>query len=135
MPSPYRAAALARAHNDWIRERWLAEEPRLRGSIVCPTQDPVAAAAEIRRCAENQRFAQVILVGGSERPYGEPRHLPIFEAAAECGLPVAIHSGAEGVGLAAPSGGAFNLPHRRAHARLRRKHHGPPRLASVSRRL
>jgi len=106
MPSAYRAAALARAHNDWIRERWLAEEPRLRGSIVCPTQDPVAAAAEIRRCAEDERFVQVILVGGSERPYGEPRYLPIFEAAAECGLPVAIHCGAEGIGLAAPSGGA-----------------------------
>jgi uncharacterized protein len=28
MPSPYRAAALARAHNDWLRERWLAAEPR-----------------------------------------------------------------------------------------------------------
>src|SRR5207237_224186 len=36
MPSPYRAAALARAHNDWIRERWLDADARLRGAIVCP---------------------------------------------------------------------------------------------------
>jgi predicted TIM-barrel fold metal-dependent hydrolase len=106
MPSPYRAAALARAHNDWIRERWLEAEPRLRGAIVCPAQDPEAAAREIRRAAEDERFVQVLLCGGSERPYGEPRYLPIFEAAVEAGLPVAIHSGGEGMGIAAPPGGA-----------------------------
>ena len=48
----------------------------------------------------------VLLCGGSERPYGEPRYLPIFQAAVECGLPVAIHSGMEGMGIAARSGGA-----------------------------
>jgi predicted TIM-barrel fold metal-dependent hydrolase len=106
MPSPYRAAALARAHNEWIRERWLDAEPRLRGAILCQAQDPQAAAAEIRRVAEDGRFVHVALAGGSERPYGEPRYLPIFEAAAECGLPVAIHTGGEGVGIAAPPGGA-----------------------------
>jgi predicted TIM-barrel fold metal-dependent hydrolase len=106
MASPYRAAELARAHNEWLRERWLDAEPRLRGGIICPAQDPLAAAAEIRRMAEDPRFVHVLLVGGSERPYGEPRYLPILEAAAECGLPVAIHSGGEGLGLAAAPGGA-----------------------------
>ncbi len=106
MASPYRAAELARAHNEWLRERWLDAEPRCRGSILCAAQDPQAAAAEIRRMAEDRRFVHVLLVGGSERPYGEPRYLPIFDAAAECGLPVAIHSGGEGLGLAAPPGGA-----------------------------
>jgi uncharacterized protein len=106
MPSPYRAAALARAHNDWLRECWLDREARLRGSIVCPAQDPQAAAEEIRRVAADERFVQVLLCGGSERPYGEPRYLPIFAAAAESGLPVAIHSGGEGMGIAAPPGGA-----------------------------
>ena len=106
MASPYRAAALARAHNDWIRERWLDADPRFRGAIVCAAQDPRAAAEEIRRVAKDERFVHVLLVGGSERPYGEPRYLPIFEAAAETGLPIAIHSGGEGIGIAAPPGGA-----------------------------
>jgi len=106
MPSAYRAAALARAHNDWLRDHYLDQDPRLRGAIVCPAQDSQAAAEEIRRCAEDKRFVHVLLVGGSERPYGEPRYLPIFEAAAECGLPVAIHSGGEGIGIAASPGGA-----------------------------
>src|SRR5205085_4892260 len=104
--SPYRAAALARAYNDWTRERWLDEEPRLRAGLLCPAQDPQAAAAEIERAAADGRFAHVLLIGGSERPYGEPRYLPIFEAAAAAGLPVAIHTGGEGMGIAAPSGGA-----------------------------
>jgi predicted TIM-barrel fold metal-dependent hydrolase len=106
MPSPYRAAALARAHNEWLQECWLDREARLRGSIVCPAQDPRAAADEIRRAAADGRFVQVLLCGGSERPYGEPRYQPIFEAAVEYDLAVAIHSGGEGMGLAAPPGGA-----------------------------
>ena len=48
----------------------------------------------------------VVLVGGSERPYGEPRYLPIFEAAAECGLPVADPLGRRGHGLGGAPGGA-----------------------------
>ena len=83
MTSSYRAETFARAHNEWMRERWLEQEPRLRGSIVCPAQEPRAAAAEICRVAEDDRFVQVLLIGGSERPYGDPRYLPIFEAAAE----------------------------------------------------
>jgi len=106
MPSAYRAAALARAHNDWLRERWLDADPRLRASIIVPAQDPRAAAEEIRRCAGDERFVQVLLCGGSERPYGEPRYLPVLEAAVECGLPVAIHTGGEGMGIAASPGGA-----------------------------
>lgn len=106
MASPYRATALARAHNDWLREAWLEREPRLRASIVCPAQDPQAAAEEIRRAGADERFVQVLLCGGSERPYGEPRYLPIFETAAELGLPVAIHTGGEGMGIAASPGGA-----------------------------
>lgn len=69
MPSPYRAAAYARAHNDWMRERWLEREPRLRGSIICPAQDPAQAAAEVRRCAEHACFAAV-----REREAGDPGH-------------------------------------------------------------
>jgi predicted TIM-barrel fold metal-dependent hydrolase len=106
MASATRAEAFARAHNRWLAERWLSRDSRLRGGVLCPAQDPVAAAAEIRRTAVDERFAHLLLVGGAERPYGDPRYLPIFEAAVECGLPVAIHSGGEGMGIAAPPGGA-----------------------------
>ncbi len=83
--------------------------PRYRGTILVPTQDTRAAVVEIERVAADPRFAAVLLCGGSQAPYGEPRYLPIFEAAAAAGLPVAIHSGQEGLGLSTTSGGV-SLP-------------------------
>ena len=106
MQNAYRAAALARAHNEWLANDWFPHDERFRGSIIVPTQDPAAAVAEIERCAANPRFVQVLLAGGSERPYGDPRYLPILEAAAAHGLAVAVHSGMEGMGLANQPSGA-----------------------------
>ena len=106
MENAYSAATLARAHNDWFREDWFPVDDRFRGSIIIPTQDPAAAIAEIERCASDRRFVQILLPSAGERPYGDPRYLPILEAAAAHGLAVAIHSGMEGMGLAHQSSGA-----------------------------
>ncbi len=106
MENAYRAATLARAHNDWFQHDWFPADERFRGSIILPTQDTAAAVAEIERCAVNPKFVQILLPGGSERPYGDPRYLPILEAAAAHGLAVAIHSGMEGMGLAHQPSGA-----------------------------
>ncbi len=106
MENAYSATALASAHNDWFREDWFPVDDRFRGSIIIPTQDPAAAVAEIERCAGDRRFVQVLLPSASERPYGDPRYLPILEAAAAHGLAVAIHSGMEGMGLSHQPSGA-----------------------------
>ncbi|TME31106.1 MAG: amidohydrolase, partial [Chloroflexi bacterium] len=45
--NPDAAVALASAVNDWQIAEWLDKEPRLRGSIVVPSQLPSAAAREI----------------------------------------------------------------------------------------
>lgn len=87
------AAALATAVNEWQRLTWLEQDPRLRGSIVVPSQNPALAVAEIERLAADRRFAQVLLPVRSEAPYGKRRHWPIFEAAARHRLPVAIYAG------------------------------------------
>ena len=133
MPNPYRAAEFARAHNDWLRDRWLDAEPRFRGSIIVPAQDPLAAAAEIERVAGGPAVRGGAAVRRVGAPYGEPRYLPIFQAAVDCGLPVAIHSGGEGMGIsngsrAAP---ATELLHRVAHAGIGLQHHGAPRVADL----
>src|SRR4051812_30027482 len=70
MPNPYRAAEFARAHNDWLADRWLDAEPRLRGSILVPAQDPAAAAAEIEPLAGDPRFAAGVVGGGPGGPGG-----------------------------------------------------------------
>ena len=106
LPNPRLAAALASAYNDWLVETWLRHEPRLRGSLVVSAQWPEAAAKEIRRHGCGGHFAAVFLPGAARIPYGNPLYDPIWEAAAEVGLPVAVHVHYEGVGTSGPLTGA-----------------------------
>src|SRR5918992_252822 len=106
LPNSQLAAGLAPAYNDWLLDRWLRHEPRLHGALVVAAQWPDAAAREIRRVAQTGRFAAVFLPGAARIPYGNPVYDPIWEAAAETGLPVAIHVHYEGVGTSGPLTGA-----------------------------
>jgi predicted TIM-barrel fold metal-dependent hydrolase len=95
--------ALARAHNDWLIEHWLARDRRFLGSIAVATQDPPAAAREIDRAAgASRQVVQVVLAAGTRQAYGVPHLRPIFEAAARNGLQVAIRTGTEGLGTSNP---------------------------------
>ncbi len=87
------AKAFARAINSWLAAEWLAKEPRLRASIVVPTQSPEAAADEIDYWAQDRRFVQVLMIVMDELPLGRRYYWPIYEAAARNGLPVGIHAG------------------------------------------
>lgn len=102
IPNALLGARLASAYNEWILERWLQEDQRLRGLIVVAAQHPVAAAEEIRKRATDGRFVGVFLPGGARTPYGNVLYDPIWEAASECGLPVAIHTHFDGVGISPP---------------------------------
>jgi predicted TIM-barrel fold metal-dependent hydrolase len=86
------SAAMAHAVNGWQLERWIKDEPRLRASVVLPYEDGAASAAEIRRRAGDRRFAQVLLMSRTAEPLGRKRYWPIYEAAAEAGLPIGIHA-------------------------------------------
>ncbi len=90
------ANALMRATNDWMADVWLNADPRWCGSIVVNLHDPEATAKEIRRCAQDPRFVQVLLLVRSHAPYGRREFRAIFEAAAEVGLPVGLHFGGGG---------------------------------------
>jgi len=90
---PRFAAALARAYNAWLYERWLLEDQSLKGSLVIAPQDPVAGADDIRRHADHREFACIYLPGSGVRPlYGHRSYDPIYTAAVEVGLPIVVHS-------------------------------------------
>ncbi|MEX1020435.1 MAG: amidohydrolase family protein [Litorilinea sp.] len=89
----YLAAALATALNTWQVEHWLEGDPRLRASIVVPSQNPMAAAAEIDRWGAHPGFVQVLLPVRAQALYGNRRYDPIFEAAARHELVIGIHAG------------------------------------------
>ena len=99
-PDTYYATSLASAYNDWLVEEWLPEDPRFLGAIAIAPQDAQSAANEIRRLGSNQRLVQVLMASATPTPLGRPQYWPIYEAACELDLPVAIHPGAEGKGIA-----------------------------------
>lgn len=99
-PNIYYAAALARAYNEALAETWLEADERFYGSIIIAPQDPEAAATEIRRWAGHPRMVQVLMASGARIPFGQKFYWPIYEAAQECGLPVATHPGSEDRGIA-----------------------------------
>jgi uncharacterized protein len=87
------AVELARSYNRWLHERWLLEERTLKGALVIPPQDPEAGAADIRRHADDREFVCVYLPGcGLRTLYGHESYDPVYEAAVEAGLSVAVHS-------------------------------------------
>ena len=63
--------AIATAYNEWVFEKWLSAEPRLRGSIAVNATDPPAAAAEIDRVAQRPGYVQVILGPSRSRLWRE----------------------------------------------------------------
>ncbi|UWU75854.1 amidohydrolase family protein [Bradyrhizobium huanghuaihaiense] len=87
------AVAFTKALNDWIAKEWLPYDMRFCASIVVTPEDPGAAAQEIERLASNGRFVQVLMLAGNELPLGRPFYWPIYEAANNHRLPIAIHCG------------------------------------------
>jgi predicted TIM-barrel fold metal-dependent hydrolase len=85
---------LARATNDCHLEEWLPADDRFVASINVSADNPEEAAKEIARCCESSdRFVQVIMGSRGERPYGNPKYWPMYEAAAHFDIPVAYHVG------------------------------------------
>ncbi len=90
MPDPDVAAIIASAYNDWLAETRLAADDRYRGTLVVGAQDPALAVKEIRRSAANLRFVAVLLPL-TNILMGQRHYYPIYEAAAEFGLPITVH--------------------------------------------
>ncbi len=103
MPDPDLAALIASGYNDWLAETWLGADERFRGTIVVGAQDPALAAKEIRRCGEDKRFVAVLLPL-TNILMGQRHYYPIYEAAAELGLPITVHpNSGEGIFRTSPS--------------------------------
>ncbi|MDQ3412419.1 MAG: amidohydrolase [Chloroflexota bacterium] len=99
-PNHRLAAAIASAYNDWLLDTWVRPHPCFKGSLVVTAQAPEAAAREIRRLGDDPGMVQVLMPSAARIPYGQEFYWPMYAAAAELDLPVAIHVGAEGVGIA-----------------------------------
>jgi uncharacterized protein len=102
--NPDAAVALASAVNDWQIAEWFSNEPRLRGSIVVPSQLPALAAREIDRVASHPAFVQVLLPARAQHPYGNRLFHPLWEAITRHDLVAGIHFGGAPGNPPTPSG-------------------------------
>jgi predicted TIM-barrel fold metal-dependent hydrolase len=89
-----------RAYNDFMIEEWCGSSPgRLIPLVITPLWDPKLAAAEVRRTAA--MGAKALSWSENPAPLGLPslhhdngRYWdPLFEAAAECKMPICLHFG------------------------------------------
>jgi predicted TIM-barrel fold metal-dependent hydrolase len=101
---PDAAVALASAVNDWLIAEWLEREPRLRASLVVPSQLPELAAREIDRVGDHPGFVQVFLPVRAQHPYGSRLFRPMWEAIARRDLVAGIHFGGAPGNPPTPSG-------------------------------
>lgn len=118
-PEPDYAAAVVAAENDVLAADWLPADPRFRASLTVSPADPELAAREIHRMGDNPGFVQVLMASAARMPYGQRYFHPIYAAAAEHDLPVAIHPGSEGVGISyAPSAAGYPTSYLEWHTGL-----------------
>lgn len=103
----YSAAALSAINTHFV-EDWLPVDERYLASITIAYSNIELAVQEIHRLGDHPRVVQILGASASPFPLGHTYFHPIYEAAVEHNLPVAIHPGLEGVGIAgAPTTAGF----------------------------
>ena len=96
---PDLAVAFCRAHNKWLHEVICSNgEGRLLGACLLPPHDPAEAAAELRRVSAETDFVAAMLPADGAYLLGHRDLNPVYEAAAESDMTVAIHAGIANLG-------------------------------------
>jgi predicted TIM-barrel fold metal-dependent hydrolase len=95
-PDAAYAAAHARAYNRWIEAFCAGSGGRLVPIAHLVLGDGAEAATELRRAVgAGARGAFVLPFTSDGLPHGHPAHDPVWAAAVECDVPVAIHTGVD----------------------------------------
>lgn len=102
------AADIAVAYNDWLVGDLCSAAPeRLKGVAAVPIQDVDRAIGEMQRATEAGAVGVTIPPVVAEKNLDEPSLQPFFEAAADLGVAVGIHS-APGMNVPLPAAGRFD---------------------------
>src|SRR5437867_1260064 len=82
-----------RAYNDWLAEFCATAPERLVGAGLIPIDDPIDAAEVVKNLHKIGLRTGMLLAARVEMPLWEDAWRPIWEAAAETGLPIGFHLG------------------------------------------
>jgi uncharacterized protein len=94
LPDWHLGTAILSATNRMLVERWLESGPyadRFRGTIRVNPNDVEGAVREIERWKDHPGIVQIGLPMQTQSPYGRAMFKPIWRAASDANLPVAIH--------------------------------------------
>jgi len=87
------AAAICRAHNNYVAERCRKAPDRLKGVAIVPIQDPPAAIEEMRRSLKELGLVAVTIPGiVGDKPLHSPEFFPFFKAANDLDCPIGCHA-------------------------------------------
>lgn len=95
LTDPAAAVPIARAYNDWLASYCAADPGRLFGAAMLPMQDPAAAVAELRRARHELGFVAAFVRPNPccGRSLSDRAYEPVWEAAEESAMAVAVHEG------------------------------------------
>ncbi len=113
LPNPAADASWCAAINEWQAATWIGDyndHGRFRSSIRVPAHEPEAALREIERWGDHPHFVQILVVHSYQPAFGHPMYERIWRAAADRGLPVAIHATNDKIGATAGTLGPFGYP-------------------------
>ena len=94
LPDWHLESAILEATNRMLTERWLDSGPyreQFFGTIRVNPNDIDSAVREIARWRDHPRIVQIGLPMQTQETYGRPHFRPLWRAACDAGLPVAIH--------------------------------------------
>ncbi|MGH8880854.1 MAG: acyl-CoA dehydrogenase family protein, partial [Stackebrandtia sp.] len=94
MPDRHLGTAIASAHNEMMISRWLESgtyAEHYRGTLRVNPEDIAGALREIERWGAHPGIVALGIPMQSRELYGKPQFWPLWEAAADAHLPVAVH--------------------------------------------
>lgn len=95
--NPDWAVAYARAYNNWLHERYMKADRRLKGIALIPMQNVPAAVAELRRAVtELGMLGAMIPSNGLVKHVGAKEYWPVYEEAERLDCAIAVHGGCYG---------------------------------------
>lgn len=93
-PDRHLTTAVLSAYNQMMVERWLDSgtyASQFRGTLRVSPDDIEGALDQIARHKDHPQIVQIGIPLQSQAPYGRPHYRPLWEAAVEANLPVAVH--------------------------------------------
>src|SRR5438093_599691 len=91
VPDPELRRVSYRAYNEWLAEFCAGAPDRLVGAGLIPIDDPKTAADEVRYLEQIGLRTGMFLAARVELPLWDEAWEPLWEAAAETGLPIVCH--------------------------------------------